>query len=61
MPSTRKLKAREKRPRQSAVIFDLKNRDERIGTYTSNELESNSEDRNDRNIEVDLGSDRPSQ
>ena len=39
-------------------MSDVENLDVILGSYSSNELESNSED---RNVKVDLGSDRPRQ
>ena len=45
MPSIRKQRAKEKRSRQADKMFDVKNLDEMLGSYSKIELESNSEDR----------------
>ena len=58
MPSTRKQKAKEKRSRQSDVMSDLENMDILLGNYPRKELEIQS---NEREVEVDLGSNRPQQ
>ena len=55
MPSTRKPRAKERRSRQVHLMSDRENLDRKLGTYSRNELESNSGDRND---EVDLESNR---
>ena len=55
MPSTRKPRAKERRSRQVHLMSDTENLDRKLGTYSRNELESNSGDRND---EVDLESNR---
>ena len=57
MPSTRKLKANEKRSRQSDVMSDVGKLDVKIGSNSRKErIENFSEV---RNVEVDLRSDRP--
>ena len=56
MPSARKERAKERRSRQADLTSDVEHLDVTLGSYSRNELESNSEDRN-----VDLGSDRPRQ
>ena len=58
MPSTRKQRAKERRSRQADIMSDVKNLDVMLGSYSSNELVSNSED---RNVKVDLGLDRSRQ
>ena len=55
MPSIRKQKAREKHSKQSDVIPDIENKDVMLGEFSRNELKGNPEDRNN---EVDFGSDR---
>ena len=58
MPSTRKQRAKEKRSRQ-VELSDTENLDVMyLGSYSRNELESESIDTND---EMDLGSDRTRQ
>ena len=54
MPSTRKEKTKERRSRQADLMSDLERRDGKtrfadvmLGSYSRNELESNSGDRND--------------
>ena len=51
MLSTRKQRAKERRARQADMMSDVENSDVMLGSYSRNELESNSEE---RNIEVDL-------
>ena len=58
MPSTRKKKAKERRSTQEDLMSVIENVDVILGSYSRNELESNSGDRND---EVDFGSDRTRQ
>ena len=55
MPSTRKQRAKERRSRQVDLMSDVEDLDVMLGSYSRNEMESNSGDRND---EVDLASDR---
>ena len=55
MPSTRKQRAKERRSRQVDLMSDTENVDIMLGSYSRNELESNSIDRNDG---MDQGSDR---
>ena len=55
MSSTRKQRAKERRSRQVDLMSDTKNLDVMVGSYSRNELESNSVDRND---EMDHESDR---
>ena len=55
MPSTRKQRAKERRSRQVDLISDTENLDIMLVSYSSNDIESNSIDRND---EMDHGSDR---
>ena len=55
MPSTRKQRAKKKRSRQVDLMSDTENLDIMLGSYSRNELESNSMERND---EVDHESDR---
>ena len=55
MPSTRKQRAKEKRSKQVEMMSDTENLDIMLGTYSRNELESNSKERNN---EVDHESDR---
>ena len=55
MPSTRKQKAKERRSRQADLMSVVKNLDVMMGSYSRNEMKSNSGDRND---EVDLESNR---
>ena len=58
MPSTRNQRAKERRSRQVDLMSDTENLDIMLGSYSRNELESNSIDRND---EMDHGSDRTRQ
>ena len=58
MPSTRKQKAKERRSIHAGLMFDLENVHVMLGSYSRNELESNSGDRND---EVNFESDRTRQ
>ena len=55
MPSTRKQRAKKRRSRQVDLMSDVEDLDVMLGSYSRNEMESNSGDRND---EVDLASDR---
>ena len=55
MPSTRKQRAKERRSRQVDLMSDVEDLDVMLGSYSRNEMESNSGDRND---EVDFASDR---
>ena len=55
MPSTRKQRAKERRSRQVDLMSDTENLDIMLGSYSKNELESNSVDRND---EMDHESDK---
>ena len=55
MPSTRKQRAKERRSRQVDLMCDTENLDIMLGSYSRNELEHNSVDRND---EMDRESDR---
>ena len=55
MPSTRKQKAKEKRPRQSDVMSDIENLDVMLRSYHRENSESRNE--NDEN-EIDQRSDR---
>ena len=55
MPSTGKQRTKERRSRQVDLMSDVKDLDVMLGSYSRNEMESNSGDRND---EVDLASDR---
>ena len=52
MLSTRKQRAKERRSRQEDLMSHTENLDVMSGSYSKNELESNSIDRND---EMDLG------
>ena len=52
MPSTRKQRAKERRSRQVELMSDTESLDIMLGSYSRNELESNSVDRND---EMDHG------
>ena len=56
MHPTRKQRAKERHSRQADLMSDLKNWDILLGSYSGNEIESNSED---SNIEVDLEYNRP--
>ena len=56
MPPTRKQKANDRLSRQAYLMSVVENVDVMLGSYSRNELKGNSED---RNVEVDLGSDRP--
>ena len=58
MPSTRKQRAKERRSRQVDLMSDTENLDIMLGSYSRNELENNSMDRND---EMDHESDRTRQ
>ena len=55
MPSTRKQRAKERRSRQVDLMSDTENLDILLGSYSRNEVVSNSKERND---EVDHESDR---
>ena len=55
MPSTRKQRAKERRSRQVDLMSGVEDLDVMLGSYSRNEMESNSGDRND---EVDFASDR---
>ena len=55
MPSTRKQRAKERRPRQVDLMSDTEILDIMLSSYSRNELESNSVDRND---EMDCETDR---
>ena len=55
MPSTRKQRAKKRRSRQVDFMSDVEDLDVMLGSYSRNEMESISGDRND---EVDLASDR---
>ena len=55
MASTRKQRAKERRSRQVDLMSDVEDLDVTLGSYSRNEMESISGDRND---EVDLASDR---
>ena len=55
MPSTRKQRAKKRRSRQVDLMSDTENLDIVLGSYSRNELESNSMERND---EVNYESDR---
>ena len=58
MPAPRKQRAKERRSREADLMSDTENLDIKLGSYSRNELESNSVDRND---EMDHGSDRARQ
>ena len=58
MPSTRKQRAKERRFRHVDLMSDTENLDIKLSSYSRNELESNSVDRND---EMDNESDRTRQ
>ena len=58
MPSTRKQKAKQRRSRQVDLMSDTENVDVILGSYSRNELDSNSVNMNNA---VDLGSDRTRQ
>ena len=58
MPSTRKQRAKERRSRQIDLMSDTENLDTMLGSYSRNDLEDNSVDRND---EMDRESDRTRQ
>ena len=58
MPSTRKQKAKERRSRQVDLMSDTENLDIMLCSYSRNELESSSIDRND---DMDHESDRTRQ
>ena len=49
MLSTRKQRAKERRSRQVDLMSDTENLDIMLGSYSRNELENNSVDRNDDN------------
>ena len=53
MPSTRKRRAKERRSRQADLMSDVENLDVMLGSFSRNEIESNSEE---RNAEADLES-----
>ena len=55
MPSTRKQRAKERRFRKVDMMSDTEILDIMLGSYSRNELENNSVDRND---EMDHESDR---
>ena len=55
MPSTRKQRAKERRSTQMDLMSDTENLDIMLGSYSRNELENNSMERND---EMDRESDR---
>ena len=50
MPSTRKLKAREKQPRQSNVMSDLENVDIMLASYSRND-DANGQNQSDNNLD----------
>ena len=58
MPSTRKQTAKERRSRQADLMSDIENVDVMLGSYSRNELESNSGNVKD---EMDFESDRTRQ